>query len=94
MWKIIEFIALAAIVLILITEFFYPILSGKPLFGSFRKSKTSSPKISETESLNEKINTAKEKVEEIKTVQNEVNTNFKTAEQLKDESDKLLNNNS
>ena len=37
MWPILEIIFLAAIALISITEFFIPIITGKPLFGSFRK---------------------------------------------------------
>ena len=40
MWKIIEIILIIAIILVFITEFFVPIIMGKPLFGSFRKSKT------------------------------------------------------
>jgi hypothetical protein len=68
-------------------------LAGKPLFGSFRKSKVKSSNSNEEGSLDDKLNKAKAKVEEIKNVQNEVDTNYKSAEQLKEESDKLLNNN-
>jgi hypothetical protein len=88
MWRIIEFIVIAAILLIAITEFFYPILAGKPLFGSFRKAAENT----EDESLEDKLDKAKVKFEEIKTVQNEVDENYKSAEQLKDEADSLLNN--
>jgi membrane-associated HD superfamily phosphohydrolase len=91
MWRIIEFIVIAAILLIAITEFFYPILAGKPLFGSFRKVAENGEK-TEDQSLEDKLNNAKEKLEEIKTVQNEVDKNYKSAEQLKDEADNLLNN--
>lgn len=94
MWRLLEIIAAAAIVLIAITEFFYPLIAGKPIFGSFRKSKnTTTTSTSIDGSLDEKINKAKEKVEEIKNVQNEVDKNYKTAEQLKEESDNLLNKN-
>lgn len=90
MWVIIEFIFVAAIVLISITEFFYPLLAGKPLFGSFRKKITPESKPKNSSTLNEKISDAKEKVEEIKKVQVEVKENFKSAKQLKNESDNLL----
>jgi membrane-associated HD superfamily phosphohydrolase len=91
MWRLLEIIALAAVVLVSVTEFFYPLLTGKPFFGSFRKTKKTTAAGNNT-SLDDKLNTAKAKVEEIKNVQNEVDDNYKTAEQLKEESDKLLNN--
>lgn len=102
MWKIIELLVLIGIVLIFITEFFIPILTGKPVFGSFRKSKTVVETDEETtteetteatakETLDEKISKAKEKVNEVKLVQDEIDQHFKTAEQLKEESDNLLN---
>ncbi|MFM8741317.1 MAG: hypothetical protein ACKOC0_14100 [Cytophagales bacterium] len=90
MWAILEFCLLAAIVLLSITEFFYPLLTGKPLFGSFRK--VDEAKIQEEVPIEEKISNAKEKVKEIKDVQEEVNKKFKSAEQLKAEADDLLNN--
>ncbi len=94
MWRLLEIIAAAAIVLIAITEFFYPLIAGKPIFGSFRKSKNNTTTSTSIDgSLDEKINKAKAKVEEIKNVQNEVDKNYKTAEQLKEESDNLLNKN-
>ncbi len=37
MWRVVELIVIIAFVLIFITEFFIPILTDKPLFGSFRK---------------------------------------------------------
>jgi hypothetical protein len=90
MWALIEFVFLAAIVLLSITEFFYPLLTGKPLFGSFRK-KQEVP-VSDPEPLQEKISRAKEKMKEVKDIQQEVNNNFKSAEKLKEEADDLLNN--
>lgn len=91
MWTILEFCLLAAIVLISVTEFFYPLLVGKPMFGSFRKrtDNISSPTDS---TLEEKVSIAKEKIKEVKDIQEEVNKNFKSAEQLKAEADDLLNN--
>lgn len=95
MWVILEFIVLAAIVLLSITEFFYPLVTGRPLFGSFRK--VSAP-FEEQEvkdpTLEEKISMAKEKVKEVKDIQKEVDKNFKSAENLKEESDNLLNDSS
>ncbi len=90
MWIVIEFIVIAAIILIFITEFLYPILTQKPLFGSFRKKTTPKEKTNSGGPLDEKISDAKEKVKEIKKVQDEIEENFKSAEELKNESDNLL----
>ncbi len=93
MWAIIEFVLLAGIVLLSITEFFYPLLTGKPLFQSFRKRvETPQPEPQKEPSLEEKLSDAKEKIKEVKTVQDEVNKKFKSAEELKNESDNLFNN--
>ena len=86
MWAIIEFVVLAAIVLISITEFFYPLLVGKPLFNSFRKKAEQAPS-----TLEDELSKAKEKIAEVKNIQAEVNKKFKSAEQLKEESDNLFN---
>jgi len=85
MWAIIEFVVLAAIVLISITEFFYPLLVGKPLFNSFRKKAEQKPS-----NLEDKLSEAKGKIAEVKNIQTEVNKTFKSAEQLKEESDNLF----
>jgi hypothetical protein len=90
MWRILEFIVLAAIVLISITEFFYPLLMRKPLFGSFRKLQPSENNPLKDDKLEDKISSAKKKVEEVKSVQNEVEEHFKLAEDLKNEADDLL----
>jgi hypothetical protein len=79
------------LVLISITELFYPLLVGKPLFGSFRKNVANAPQ-TEKNSLHEKVSKAKAKVKEVKDIQDEVNDNFKSAEELKAEADDLLNN--
>jgi hypothetical protein len=92
MWVILEFIFLAFIVLFSITEFFYPLLVGKPLFGSFRKKAAIAEQKQDDASLEAKVFKAKEKVTEVKDIQNEVNQHFKSAEQLKAEADNLLNN--
>ncbi len=93
MWALLEFALLAAIVLLSITEFFYPLLTGKPLFQSFRKRvETPQPEPPKETSLEEELAKAKEKIKEVKSVQNEVNKKFKSAEELKEESDNLFNN--
>ncbi len=91
MWFILELVVLAFLVLLSITEFFYPLLTGKPLFGSFRK-KLNVDQKSTDESLESKVSKAKEKIREVKDIQNEVNKNFKSSAQLKKEADNLLNN--
>ena len=90
MWIIIEYIIIAAIILISITEFFYPLLTQKPLFGSFRRKTITQEKARTEGPLDEKLSQAKEKVKEVKKVQDEVAENFKTAEEFKNESDNLL----
>lgn len=90
MWIVIEYIIIAAIILISITEFFYPLLTQKPLFGSFRRKTTTQEKHRTDGPLDEKLSQAKEKVKEVKKVQDEVAENFKSAEELKNESDNLL----
>jgi len=85
MWAIIEFVVLAAIVLISITEFFYPFLVGKPLFNSFRKKAEQ-----KSSNLQDKVADAKEKIAEVKNIQAEVDKTLKSAEQLKQESDNLF----
>jgi ribosomal protein L3 len=92
MWVILEYTLLAFLVLLSITEFFYPLTAGKPLFGTFRKKVKQEQKPIKPSSLETKLAQAKEKIKEIKTVQDEVNQHFKTAEQLKEDADNLLNN--
>jgi transposase len=91
MWRLLEMIALAGIVLVSVTEFFYPLIAGKPFFGSFRRRQQRETRRTEGP-LDQKVSEAKEKVEEIKNVQREVDKHYKSAEQLKEESDQLLNN--
>ncbi len=90
MWTILEFILVAGLILISITEFFYPILAQKPLFGSFRKSKPSTNNEG-SDTLDDKISAAKTKAQEIKKVQDEVAENLKKATDLKNESQNLFN---
>lgn len=93
MWLLLEYLVMAAIVLLSITEFFYPLLTNKPFFGSFRKRQPEVAKPKQApSSLKEKVNKAKEKVQEVKDIQQEIDKNFKSAEQLKEESDNLMNN--
>jgi len=90
MIRVLEFVLFTAALLIVITEILYPLVAGKPLFGSFRK--TDKTTLSEKEELASRVAKAKEKVDEVKEVQKEVEDNFKSAERLKEESDNLLNN--
>ncbi len=85
MWFVLEMVALAAILLFSITEFFYPLITGKPLFGSFRKK---SPKATAT--LDEEIATARRKVDEVKDVQRKADERLRDAEQRKNAADDLL----
>jgi hypothetical protein len=87
MWTVIELVVLAAIALMSVTEFFIPILTGKPIFGSFREKELPDE---EDPMLKNKISSAKEKIQEVKDVQKEVNTHFESARQLKGEADNLL----
>jgi hypothetical protein len=89
MIRVLEFVMFAALLLILTTEILYPLITNKPLFGSFRAQGKTTPKSGET--LATKVSNAKEKIKEVKEVQQEVDNNFKSAEQLKEESDNLLN---
>jgi len=91
MWVVLEFIFLAFIVLLSITEFFYPLLTGKPLFGSFRKQVVEEQKQNDA-SLESKVSKAKDKINEVKDIQNEVNQHYQSAERLKGEADNLFNN--
>ena len=85
MWFVLEMVALAAILLFSITEFFYPLITGKPLFGSFRKK---APKATVT--LDEEIATARRKVDEVKDVQRKADERLRDAEQRKNAADDLL----
>lgn len=90
MWAIIEIIASLAIVLIFITEFFWPLITGKPIFGSFRKNSSASKPAEEEMSMEDKLAKAKAKAQEIKKIQTEIDEKLKTAEQMKSEADDLL----
>ena len=61
MWVIIELVFILAIILVSITEFFYPILAGKPLFGSFRKSTSAKNKKKDKDSMNDEDKKIKHK---------------------------------
>jgi len=88
MWRLLEYILAATIILFAFTEFFYPLFRGRPLFGSFRKS---AKVTANTEAeLHRKVDEAREKVRDVKDVQQEVNRNYKSAEELKEEADRLL----
>jgi hypothetical protein len=86
MWVILEFVLLAAIALLFITEFFYPLLAGKPLFGSFRRKASTA----EATSLDEEIAAAKRKAAEVKEVQRKADERLRDAANRKSEADDLL----
>lgn len=86
MWVVLEFVLLAAVVLLAITEFFYPLLAGKPLFGSFRR-KGHTPRQA---SLDDEIANAKRKAAEVKDVQRKADEDLQKAEQRKNAADDLL----
>lgn len=90
MWLVIEYLIVATLVLLSITEFFYPILSGKKIFGSFRKENSLKPTHQANIDLKSKIEDARQKVNEVKGVQQEVNKHFDEADKLKNESDDLI----
>lgn len=86
MWVVLEFVVLAAVVLFAITEFFYPLLVGKPLFGSFRrKTDTAGPPSMDTE-----LAAAKRKAAEVKDVQRRTDEELRAAERRRDAADDLL----
>ncbi|MEO8589870.1 MAG: hypothetical protein ABI432_10905 [Flavobacteriales bacterium] len=86
MWSVLELVLLAAIILMAITEFFYPLAMGKPLFGSFRKK---APR--RTTTLDDEIVDARRKVDEVKDVQRKAEERLRDAEQRKNTADDLLN---
>ena len=87
MWIVLEMLVLAGVALLAITEFFYPLLAGKPLFGSFRR-KAASP-VSNVP-LDEEIAAARRKAEEVKEVQRKADEALRAAAQRKDAADDLL----
>lgn len=86
MWFVLEWVVLAAIVLLSITEFFWPLITGKPLFGSFRKKQAAKP----TGSLDEEIEAARRKADDVKSVQRKAEDDLRKAWNRKDEADDLL----
>lgn len=85
-WFLVEVLAIAAITLFAITEFFYPLLTGKPLFGSFRRQATKAPS-----SLDDELEAARRKAEEVKDVQRKAADDLRRAAQRKDRADDLMN---
>jgi hypothetical protein len=97
MWRLLEFLIPAFIILVFMTEFVIPILTGRPLFGSFRKKKIM-PHVNNDENekpvdpteLEKDLASAKAKIQEVKQVQKKVTKHYKSAKDLKDDSDSLL----
>lgn len=93
MLRLLEIFGVGLIIIIICTDIIYPILTNKPLFGSFRKTPPIIPEVEkeiDPSTLDGKIEVAKVKVGEVKDIQSEVSAHFKTAEQLKKDSDNLL----
>lgn len=88
MWTVLEMLVLAGVALLAITEFFYPLLTGKPLFGSFRR-KAGQQRVSNVP-LDEEIAAARRKAEEVKEVQRKADEALREAAQRKDAADDLL----
>jgi hypothetical protein len=86
MWFVLEIVVLAAIALLAITEFFYPLIAGKPLFGSFRKK---TPPVTDP-TLDDEIAEARRKAEEVRDVQRKAEEQLRDAAQRKSEADDLL----
>lgn len=87
MWIVLEMLVLAGVALLAITEFFYPLLAGKPLFGSFRRKVVSrNPDVP----LDEEIESARRKAEEVRAVQRRADEALREAAQRKDAADDLL----
>jgi hypothetical protein len=86
MWLVLEWVVMIGLVLLAITEVFYPLLAGKPLFGSFRKRK---PKA--MPDLDDELRAARRKVDDVKEVQRKAGEQFRRAEDQKNAADDLLN---
>ncbi|HRH38228.1 MAG TPA: hypothetical protein PK760_07780 [Flavobacteriales bacterium] len=80
-----EIVAASALVLFAITEFFYPLLAGKPLFGSFRKKP-----VKTTTTLDDELAEARRKVDEVKEVQRKADEALRRAEAKKNAADDLM----
>lgn len=87
MWIVLEIVIMAGIALLAITEFFYPLIAGKPLFGSFRKRQSLPPE----PTLDDEIAEARRKASEVKEVQRKADQRFREAGERKDQADDLLN---
>ena len=87
MWIVLEMLVLAGVALLAITEFFYPLLTGKPLFGSFRrKAKATASSVP----LDQEIEAARRKAEEVKEVQRKADEALRKAAERKDAADDLM----
>lgn len=85
MWMILQVVVLAGIVLLAITEFFWPLIAGRPIFGSFRKKDDKA-----SASLDDEIADARRKASEVKDIQRKAEDDLRKAWDRKDEADDLL----
>ena len=94
--RLIETLVVVFLLVLIGTEFFYPLLTNKKLFPSFRKNdcgnkdKDVKEKPADAGELGKKIEDAKEKVKQVKDTQEEVREYYENAQSMKTESDGLL----
>jgi hypothetical protein len=86
MWVVVEFVVLAAIILVAITEFFWPLMAGRPLFGTFRKKRPAPT----PPTIEEELEIARRKAAEVRNVQRKTEEELRKAWDRKDEADDLL----
>jgi len=90
MYRLVELIFLAAVVLFAITDVFVPLVTDSKLFPTFRRKKVVDVPKPDNSTLEAKIDVAKAKVAEVKEVQKEVQKEFEKTKDLKDKSDNLM----
>ena len=91
MWKIVQELIPAVLVILLLTQYVIPVLFNLQTWWLFKTSKkkevNSSPLDVQIKETKEIVDSTKNKVEDIRT---KVDENLKTAEDLKKDADKLL----
>ena len=91
MWKIVQELIPAVLVILLLTQYVIPVLFNLQTWWLFKSSKkkevNSSPLDVQIKETKEIVDSTKNKVEDIRT---KVDENLKTAEDLKKDADKLL----
>lgn len=94
MWKVIQDLLPAVLIILVITQYIIPILLGTKTWWLFRPSSIKEELKKEETALNDEIESVKTTVGEIKTkisvIKEKVDEKLKSAEDLKKESDNLL----